>query len=278
MSNLRWILLILGILLVAGIYLFEKRRNTEPRGLRNKIREPAFEDVNQEKYLEDDFSAEISAGENAYEIIEPQLKKSAPSFKFPHEENQDILNTNLEFADLTDLIREAVLDPHPVMAKAIEKAGLATMSQSTVVADKKKSESSLINGNIAVIYLLALDPVGLHGPLLKQVLSKLNIHYGEQHIFHYAENAEKLFSIANLVEPGIFDLTTINTFKTPGLAVYMLLDKLEKPSQAFERMLQIVWELSNQLQAKICDVKSQTMNQLKVGKMLEDIKAYEHNR
>lgn len=278
MSNLRWILLILGILLVAGIYLFEKRRNTEPRGLRNKIREPAFEDVNQEKYLEDDFSTEISARENAYEIIEPQLKKSTPSFKFPHEENEDILNTNLEFADLTDLIREAVLDPHPVTAKAIEKAGLATMSQSTVVADKKKSESSLINGNIAVIYLLALDPVGLHGPLLKQVLSKLNIHYGEQHIFHYAENAEKLFSIANLVEPGIFDLTTINTFKTPGLAVYMLLDQLEKPSQAFERMLQIVWELSNQLQAKICDVKSQTMNQLKVGKMLEDIKAYERNR
>lgn len=259
MNSLRWILLILGILLIAGIYWFEKRRAAKPRNLHTKNREPVF--------------AEKDYPENDTVHTESMMDKNVVAGQPVQQEAAARSDNDLEFADLADLIRDAALDPVRDAAQDMPR----TTSVTTEKGDERR-KTLLLNQNIVAIYLLARDPAGLYGSRLKQVFSTLNIHYSEQKVFHYYENKKKLFSIANLVEPGTFDLTTLNAFRTPGLAVYMLLDEVSKPEQAFAHMLRIIWELSEQLQARICDAERHPMNQQTVAEMLEAVKIYSQGR
>lgn len=258
MSSLRWILLILGIFLILGIYLFETRRSVKIRDAHNKTKDPVFEDSHPEPTAMDEFPEDESAFRDAVQTLDE--------------------TSELELSELTELIRSAInpLDDEPLATTRSEIRSRDVPANKA--ADPEKTVY-LINGSIVVLHLLAHHPDGMHGLAIRKIFSELNIQHGRKNIFHYYhENDDVLFSIANLVEPGIFDLSAMDTFRTPGLTVFMLLDNLLNPRQAFETLLQIVWKLSGRLDARICDARRAPINQQTMADMLEEVKAYQLGR
>lgn len=79
---------------------------------------------------------------------------------------------------------------------------------------------------IITLYVVAAEGQQFYGEQIIQSLENLGFQYGEYQIFHrHIDNASSpiLFSVANMMQPGIFDLNNINQFTTVGLTFFMQL-------------------------------------------------------
>ena len=96
-----------------------------------------------------------------------------------------------------------------------------------------------------VVILTVLAPKGerLEGARLRAALEAQGLRYGKDRIFHRHPSAAPasvgpLFSAVNIVEPGVFDLDTIDSIRTPGLGLFMRLPGPKDPGDAFAKMVE----------------------------------------
>lgn len=92
---------------------------------------------------------------------------------------------------------------------------------------------------------------------LLQTIYAAGFQFGEMNLFHYyspeKENEEKsiLFSLASASEPGEFNLDKMGNFTCPGLILFLDLNRVKNPEQAFERMLETAQQLTDDLDAEL---------------------------
>jgi cell division protein ZipA len=95
---------------------------------------------------------------------------------------------------------------------------------------------------LIVLNVVADEGKPYAGADLLQVLLACDLRYGRMNIFHRFEKADgsgaEQFSVANLVEPGNFDLDAIDGFSTPGVVFFMNMPGPEDSMQAFDAMLE----------------------------------------
>ncbi|HAJ85550.1 MAG TPA: cell division protein ZipA, partial [Pseudomonas sp.] len=101
------------------------------------------------------------------------------------------------------------------------------------------------------------DPHGFRGPALLQNILESGLRFGEMDIFHRHEsmagNGEVLFSMANAVKPGTFDLDDIDHFTTPAVSFFLGLPGPRHPKQAFDVMVAAARKLSQELNGELKD-------------------------
>ena len=126
-----------------------------------------------------------------------------------------------------------------------------------------------------VVILTVLAPPGerLDGVALRAALEARELRHGEDRLFHlYPDSgppgAGPLFSAVNVVEPGVFDLETMDSLRTPGIGLFMRLPGPEDPGAAFGVMIDAARELADALDAQLCDetrskLTAQTLNHLR---------------
>ena len=89
-----------------------------------------------------------------------------------------------------------------------------------------------------------------------QALREAGLQHGPYGIFHYCEDRnapQSGFSVANLVEPGSFDLSNIAASALPGVTFFMVLPGSRDPVARFDRMVDIARELRRSLDAQLLD-------------------------
>ena len=104
-----------------------------------------------------------------------------------------------------------------------------------------------------VIYVLALDEPFL-GQGLVEVLLDSGMIFGEMDIFHQLDDrGEQLFSLASAVEPGTFNLSSLDQFSTPGVSLFMRVHELEAPLQVLDSMLSVANMIAQELNGEVRD-------------------------
>ncbi len=111
---------------------------------------------------------------------------------------------------------------------------------------QSNSKQASLDYNVAdeflAVYVLAKDEQGFNGADLLQILLACDLRFGKRNIFHRHEYKNGTgpiqFSMANIVEPGVFDLNTIETFQTPGVCFFISLPGPEDPLKAFDYMVE----------------------------------------
>lgn len=92
---------------------------------------------------------------------------------------------------------------------------------------------------------------------LLQALLAAGLHFGEMSIFHRHLSSETsspvVFSVANLVNPGTFDLNRISAFSTKGLCFFMTLPNVANSMQAFDKMLDAAQQIRIALDGDLKD-------------------------
>ncbi len=110
---------------------------------------------------------------------------------------------------------------------------------------------------VLVINVISRDPHGFRGPALLQNILESGLRFGEMDIFHRHEsmagNGEVLFSMANAVKPGTFDLDDIDHFTTPAVSFFLGLPGPRHPKQAFDVMVAAARKLSQELNGELKD-------------------------
>ncbi|TVT84857.1 cell division protein ZipA [Pseudomonas sp. H3(2019)] len=129
--------------------------------------------------------------------------------------------------------------------------------------DETKSPSAAANKEqpqaeeVLVISVICRDPGGFKGPALLQNILESGLRFGEMDIFHRHEsmagNGEVLFSMANAVKPGVFDLDDIDLFSTPAVSFFLGLPGPRHPKQAFDVMVAAARKLSQELNGELKD-------------------------
>ncbi|MCL1044336.1 cell division protein ZipA [Shewanella electrodiphila] len=113
--------------------------------------------------------------------------------------------------------------------------------------------------DVLVLHVIARDGEQLHGAELLPCLLSLNFKFGDMDIFHRhldnAGNGKVLFSMANMLKPGVFDPDNMEQFVTQGVVLFMTLPCHGDPLMNFSIMLNSAQQLADDLGAEVMDDK-----------------------
>lgn len=131
------------------------------------------------------------------------------------------------------------------------------------------SESLLIILNIMAPKGHAFTGEGIHA-----VMTSAGLTHGEHQIYHYLENDAAIFSIANVIEPGFFYLSQIKSVSTPGLAIFMQLPGPVECRKALEKLLEISKRLASALSGELYDESRSVLTQQTISHLKEKVEEY----
>jgi cell division protein ZipA len=115
---------------------------------------------------------------------------------------------------------------------------------------------------IVMLYLINTDDTPYQGKAIADAFTKAGLRYGSTDIFYamdYQLNKE-LFSVANMHEPGTFP-EQMTYFETEGIILFMQPMTLDNPLEVYEKMVACADVLYKELGGEILDDKRQPITQ-----------------
>ncbi|MEW5756409.1 MAG: cell division protein ZipA [Pseudomonadota bacterium] len=148
-----------------------------------------------------------------------------------------------------------VVTQEPMLEPALEQPGVSETQQEAEELREQKFQ-------IVSLLVLAKNQQKLRGAPLVQSANRAGLRFGEMSIFHHhvAERAAPLYSMANVIEPGTFDLATLETFVTPGVVLFMNTGEQENKVVALDAMMRAAKQLSRELNAQVCNAQREPMD------------------
>ncbi len=118
----------------------------------------------------------------------------------------------------------------------------------------------------------------IHGRQLLELLLQFGLRYGDMQIFHRHEHpagqGNVLFSMAQAVEPGTFNIDTLERDLVPGVSFFMSLPGV-KSTLAYDLMVDTARRLAQELQADLLDAQSQPLTTVVLEQWRDEVMAYE---
>ena len=106
-------------------------------------------------------------------------------------------------------------------------------------------------------------------------LEGAGLRFGAHRIFHWLDDdGAILFSAANMIEPGFFDMDQLAEMRGPGLALFLQLPAPFDGLTAFERMLETGRELAAMLDATLLDARRCDLTQQAIEHIREELREY----
>ena len=160
----------------------------------------------------------------------------------------------------------------------LEKAQL-DMGQAQQLASKAKASAPQ---EVLVMHLMANKGETIDGQQLLDGVLAAGFRFGGRKIFdrHIGDqgSGEILFSLANVANPGTFDLNTIAQLQTPGVTLFMDLEQLTDPEAAFDTMIKSVDSLVAQLHLNVQDESRSSMTKQTIDHYRQRARAVSHKR
>lgn len=138
----------------------------------------------------------------------------------------------------------------------------------TIKTDEAKLVTNKVDRELDSGLMLALTVVAsgrqLRGSQVLKAVTASGMSYGKMGIFHYSSptrpSPRPLFSVANVVEPGTFNLAQMEELATPGLILFANVSRPEDAMSTFNTMLEKARQLAAFLDASVCDGRRSTLS------------------
>jgi len=154
-----------------------------------------------------------------------------------------------------------------------ERSGTADESRPTANNNVDQEYSEVL-----VLNVMAHEDELIQGDDLLPVLLAAGLRFGEMNIFHRhagGKSGPVLFSVANVLNPGTFDLNSISEFSTKGLCFFLTLPNVINNMQAFDEMLRTAQQLCDGLDAELKDDNRSVMTAQTIEHYRERIRNFE---
>ncbi len=248
----REVLIVVGVLVILAIILDGARRIKRNRyeNLQmssRKLRKASAQDVTKEE-LDALEASQFPSGrariigvrdEGDLQQVEDTVRRSN-GFGFDREPEQEVF-------DLDNSIYER------------QRAELTQQAQPQKSAEKPNTQPE----EVLVIHLMANKGEKVAGQQLLDAVLSAGLRYGAMKIFHRHLSDDGsgpvLFSMANLVNPGTFDLNTMGDLEVPGVTLFMALDDIADPVDALNIMIEAVDSIVGDLQLNVMDESRSSM-------------------
>ena len=131
---------------------------------------------------------------------------------------------------------------------------------------------------LITLHIVAPEGQIIHGPRLQALFEQRGYHFGEMSIFHSLNQGSIVFSIAKLVEPGIFDVNDSSSFETPGITMILQLPAPIAADVAFEVLISEASELANALGCSILDGDHSTLSRQTIQHLRDSVHQFMHRQ
>lgn len=150
-------------------------------------------------------------------------------------------------------------------------------------AREKRAEPRAVEpSEVLVINVMSRDGQLFHGDDLLQALITTGLKFGDMSIFHYRLNQRSegpvIFRVANIINPGTFDLNRMGEFSTRGVSLFMAMPTPINNMDAFEQMLKTAQQIRGALNGDLKDDQRNVMTAQTVEHYRQRVRDYELRR
>lgn len=135
--------------------------------------------------------------------------------------------------------------------------------------------------DVLVLNVVGEDGNDLDGATLLPVLLTLGFKFGDMNIFHRhvdaAGQGAVLFSLANMVQPGHFDIDNMEQFSTTGVSLFMTIPHKQGNMETFNTMLNASAKIAEEFNGQVLDGDRVTLTNQSTQKYVQRIRKLERN-
>ncbi|ABA58166.1 cell division protein ZipA [Nitrosococcus oceani ATCC 19707] len=286
MNDLRLALLMIGALILVVIYFYsrwENRRKDIREQERGRRRMPTLGTYDES--LETPMEPAGGSQETSQKAMfnqSPQIPEKNQNLR---EQEEELLGNLENFDEPATLVEEAK-ETHSkkesecnevIPPKDTKKSRFAFPKKWLKAKPRPEKLSPQPTGPELVIVLtvMARGKSMFRGKDIVRVLEDKGLRYGEMNIYHaYSPGGRAIFSVANIMEPGSFNLEQIERFSTTGLALFMRLPGAAGGFAAFDAMLEIARLLAEKLNGEVRDERRNILTAQALEQVRERILAF----
>lgn len=304
MDNLRLILLIVGCLIILGIYLWEifnsnsaKKRtdilNAVDETPDNPDSSISVSETGLKSYPAEtltDLGSLLTQSRNETieqeEAFEP-LNVSEPVSIIEDEEEPDLplemsvkdYEASMEENNRPDIFGAIEEDLNRREESNDEEGVSEEIIQAESINETDIPESNKTSGDILVLYITSPSHISFNGLSISKAADEVGMVYGHMNIFHHfgpgkLHSGQPLFSLANMHEPGSFDLGRMADLKTKGLAVFMYSPASIDANVVFELFLNTTQRLSSLLGGTVRTADNEVLNNAAINALREKAESF----
>ena len=132
---------------------------------------------------------------------------------------------------------------------------------------------------IVSLYVAARAGHTLRGEDIVVAAEKTGLTFGHMNVFHrLVENHPErgpIFSMANIMQPGSFDMATIRELETPAIAFFLTLPAPITALEAWEKLLPNVERMAELLNGVVLDDSRNTLGRQRIQHIREELRGYD---
>jgi len=271
MDNLRLVLILIGLVVLAAIWLLHR-----PEGSSRKPGASRREDSRREPFIGTGVSDERSGSPDS--AIGPSgddvpRQTTLPDLDAADDEPvptpTDRTASDAELAATAESRHEV-----PPEREWRESEPLTQAAGSEAVAPERDEARA---PKIVTLYVRARDDRNISGLSLLDSAIKAGLRFGEMKIFHRRHRGatKPVFSMANITRPGSFDPSGWNLFQTPGVTLFMTLPGPVSALDAWDAMLATGKRLAELLDADLMDDAQCLLTRQRIAQIREEMREFD---
>lgn len=223
-----------------------------------------------------EFFSEPDPGETTGDSVEH------PSAASPRIDDEDLSDADLGGETLTsadiaqrqeDEVADTPIDPGTM--DWLDEIEVVPTSQGQSARLPRQEDTTVYSLNV-----IARADQGFAGDDVLRVLLGCGLRFGDMDFFHLSEaqggTATIQFSVANMMQPGVFDLENMDELSTQGLMFFLTLPGPHDMAKAFDQMLETAHTVAHSLGGDVYDETRSVMTKQHVDSLRQSIREYEN--
>lgn len=287
-------MVIIGVLLILAVVLdgYRRMRNERYANIKMSLKmgeqvSPEDAEIDELEWLSSELPnggarvvgpGDINKAELGADALDP-LFTEQPVPRYSHPDAPLAASSATAFADETAAAEEQSFEAAPI-SQAYETAA-SSLDQAREQASHR-SDPQPVAEEIIIVHAMAKGDQLFNGDDLLKILLACDCRYGEKNIFHRYEEAgaegAREFSIANVLEPGTFDLDSMRTFNTPGVSFILQLPGPQNPLQAYGYMIETAQCVAKNLGGELRDEMHSAVTSQTIEHNRERIREFERRK
>jgi len=185
-----------------------------------------------------------------------------------------------------DIVRAAPVEPAPVAPPAPVVATAPTPAAAPAPripprSDLGKRPTQVPVERIVSLFVMAREGQVFNGADLIVAAEKAGLEYGDMGIYHRLVDGKReagpIFSVANMVKPGSFDLTRLDALRTPGLSFFMTLPGPVTALDAWDAMLPTAQRLAELLDGQVLDEERNALGRQRIAHIRDELRGWDRD-
>jgi cell division protein ZipA len=148
-------------------------------------------------------------------------------------------------------------------------------------SDLGKRPSQVQVERIVTLFVIAREGQFFNGADLVVAAEKAGLEYGDMGIYHRLVDGRRevgpIFSVANMLKPGSFDLTRVDTLRTPGLSFFMALPGPVTALDAWDAMLPTAQRLAELLDGQVLDEERNALGRQRIAHIRDELRGWDRD-